>query len=133
MLGLRDAAHQESAPDGSTLVISKLSCSLVGQAQAVEIARGTRTHLAYGAERAVEQFRCSYGLNPLYREAIGSGPLQVVGVDDNGEVRVVELPAHPFFIATLFLPQLSSSPEAPHPLILAYLKAALSQSDNVVP
>jgi CTP synthase (UTP-ammonia lyase) len=132
VLGLHDAAHQESEPDGSTLVISKLACSLVGQAQQVEIAPGTRAHRAYGVDRSVEQFRCSYGLNPLYREAIGSGPVQVVGVDANGEVRIVELPEHRFHVATLFLPQLSSSPKAPHPLILAYLNAVLSDGDDAV-
>jgi CTP synthase (UTP-ammonia lyase) len=125
VLGLHDAAHEEAAPDGARLVISKLACSLVGQAQAIEIMPGTRTHRAYGKDTAVEQFRCSYGLNPLYREAIGSGPLRVVGIDANREVRIVELPAHRFYIATLFLPQLSSSPEEPHPLVLAYLKAAM--------
>jgi CTP synthase (UTP-ammonia lyase) len=39
---------------------------------------------------------CSYGLNPLYREAIGSGSLRVVGVDANCEARIVELPEHRF-------------------------------------
>lgn len=125
MLGLRDAAHQESTPDGSTLVISKLACSLVGQVQAIHITPGTRAHQAYEKDAVVEQFRCSYGLNPLYRDAIDSGPLRVVGVDANREVRIVELPEHRFYIATLFLPQLSSSPEQPHPLTLAYLKAAI--------
>ena len=126
MLGLHDVTHEEAAPDGAQLVISKLACSLVGQAQAVEITPDTRTHQAYGRDVAVELFRCSYGLNPLYREAIGSGPLRVVGVDANREVRIVELPSHPFYVATLFLPQLSSSPEEPHLLILAYLKAAMA-------
>ena len=125
MLGLQDAAHEEATPDGSTLVISRLACSLVGQAQAVEILPGTRTHQAYGVDSAIEPFRCSYGLNPLYREALGGGPLRVAGADAHGEVRIVELPAHRFYVATLFLPQLSSSPEEPHPLILAYLKAAM--------
>ena len=50
--------------------------------------------------------------------------MQVVGTDIEGEVRIVELPAHRFFIATLFLPQLTSSVETPHPLIVAYLQAA---------
>lgn len=49
-----------------------------------------------------------------------------MGVDSNGEVRIVELSNHRFFIATLFVPQLSSSPETPHPLITAYLKAAMA-------
>jgi CTP synthase (UTP-ammonia lyase) len=39
-------------------------------------------------------------------------------------VRVVELTRHRFFVATLFVPQLSSRPEASHPLITAFLRAA---------
>ena len=105
-------------------MIDKLACSLVGQAHAVQIVPGTRVFRAYGTEQAVEQFRCSYGLNPVYRETFAGGPLQVVGTDEAGEVRMVELPAHRFFVATLFLPQLTSSLQAPHPLILAYLQAA---------
>ena len=49
----------------------------------------------------------------------------MVGVDQDGEARVLELPDHRFFVATLFVPQLSSSPGSPHPLIVAYLRAAM--------
>ena len=126
MLGIRDAEHEETAPEASELVISKLTCSLVGQTQVVKIMPGTRAHQAYGKEEASEQFRCNYGLNPAYQEQIGSGELKVVGVDLDGQARIVELPAHRFFIATLFLPQLSSSPGSPHPLIVAYLRAAVA-------
>jgi CTP synthase (UTP-ammonia lyase) len=51
-------------------------------------------------------------------------------VDQEGEVRVIELTNHQFFVATLFLPQLSSSPESPHPLITAYLRAAVAFRDS---
>jgi CTP synthase (UTP-ammonia lyase) len=47
-------------------------------------------------------------------------------VDSNGEVRMVEMPDHRFFLATLFLPQLSSSFNRPHGLIVAYLNAAIA-------
>ena len=56
-----------------------------------------------------------------------SNPKQRLGVsghDEDGSVRIVELAAHPFFIATLFVPQVISSPGKPHPLIMAYLEAA---------
>jgi CTP synthase (UTP-ammonia lyase) len=43
---------------------------------------------------------------------------------EHGEARAVELYAHPFFVATLFQPQLSSSPDKPHPLVTAFVKAA---------
>jgi len=39
-------------------------------------------------------------------------------------IRIVELSDHRFFLATLFVPQLSASPDLPHPLIVAYLQAA---------
>jgi CTP synthase (UTP-ammonia lyase) len=123
VLGFSDAAHGESGAEGATLVVDKLACSLVGQAHPVRIEPGTRAHRAYGVERAVEPFRCSYGLNPAYRAAFEGGPLRVSGTDESGAVRMVELPAHPFFVATLFLPQIRSSAEMPHPLIVAYLRA----------
>jgi CTP synthase (UTP-ammonia lyase) len=125
-LGIGDAEHEEVAPRASHLVISKLACSLAGTSQPVEIAPGTLAHRAYGKRETVEQFRCSYGVNPAYRDAIEGGALQVAGVGPDGEVRIVELSGHRFFIATLFLPQLSSSVGMPHPLIVAYLKAVLS-------
>jgi CTP synthase (UTP-ammonia lyase) len=38
----------------------------------------------------------------------------------------VELSDHPFYVATLFLPQVTSSPGTPHPLIVSYLEAAVA-------
>jgi CTP synthase (UTP-ammonia lyase) len=106
-------------------LISKLSCSLVGITQRITITPGSLVHQIYQHEEVVEEFLCNYGLNPKYRDKISQGGLSVAGIDFEGGVRIVELAAHRFFIATLFLPQLSSSIETPHPLIIAYLKAAL--------
>ena len=124
MLGIQDAEHEETAPDASRLVISKLACSLVGVRQRVYMTPGTLAHRAYGKEEVVEQFHCNYGLNPIYREQIGKRELKITGVDADGEVRIVELSHHRFFLATLFVPQLSSTRDMPHPLIGAFLKAA---------
>ena len=121
-----EAEHEETSPGSACLVISKLACSLVGQAQTITILPGTLAYQAYGEAETVEQFRCNYGLNGAYRDRISAGALKVVGVDVNGEARMVELSDHRFFIATLFLPQLSSSPDRLHPLIIAYLKAAMA-------
>jgi len=126
VLGIHDAEHEETAPHAPNLVISKLTCSLVGQAQTIKIMPGTLAHQVYRKEEIVEEFRCNYGLNPEYRDKIGSGELKIAGVDSNGEVRIVELSDHRFFIATLFLPQLSSSSDMPHPLIMAYLRTAIA-------
>lgn len=126
VLGIRDAEHEETAPEAETLVVSKLACSLAGQTQTVNLVPGTLAHRAYGRDVSDEQFRCRYGLNPAYTKQIESGALRVSGTDETGKVRIVELAGHRFFLATLFVPQLSSSPAAPHPLIVAYLAAALA-------
>jgi len=68
---------------------------------------------------------CNYELNPEYRERLENSGLKVSGVSDNGGARIVELPDHRFFIATGFLPDMSSEENRPHPLIVAYLKAAM--------
>jgi CTP synthase (UTP-ammonia lyase) len=124
VLALYDAEHQETAPEASRLVISKLTCSLVGTAQTITLLPGTLAQQTYGQAEVTEQFACNYGLNPEYHERISRGGLKVSGRDAAGEARLVELATHCFFIATLFLPQLSSSAARPHPLIVAYLKAA---------
>lgn len=123
---MEDAEHEESAPNASNLLISKLSCSLVGITQPVKIRPGTLAHQIYQNEATTEQFRCNYGLNPKYHDRISQSGLQIAGIDLEGEVRIVELPEHRFFMATLFLPQLSSTPQTPHPIIRAYLKAAMA-------
>jgi CTP synthase (UTP-ammonia lyase) len=54
----------------------------------------------------------------LRRSALG-----ISGSDAEGEIRVIELPDHPFFLATLFVPQLRSTPAHPHPLVTAFVQA----------
>lgn len=125
MLGIRDAEHEETAPGASSLVISKLTYSLFGQAQTIKIMPGTLARQVYKKNETIEEFRCNYGLDKEYQDKIGDGELKIAGVDSNGEVRMVELSDHRFFIATLFLPQLSSSVDNPHCLIVAFLKAAI--------
>ena len=107
-------------------MISKLACSLVGKNQTIKILPGSLVQKAYGRDEVTEQFVCNYGLNPKFRETIEKGSLRIVGVDLDGEVRVVEVSDHPFFVGTLYQPQLSSAPHSPHPLIVAYLQAVLA-------
>jgi CTP synthase (UTP-ammonia lyase) len=123
VLGIREGDHEETSPQATILLISRLECVIAGRIRPVRLTAGTITAAAYGRDEAIEQFRCSFGLNPSYRDEILKEPLRVAGVDENGEVRIVELGGHPFFIATLFLPQLSSELSKPHSLILAYLRS----------
>ena len=121
-----NAEHEEKASEKSEIVISPLSCSLIGETQIINISPDTLAYKIYGKTKAKERFNCRYGFNEAYHKELYKRGLNIVGVDDNGDARIVEISDHQFFIATLFLPQASSSVEKPHPLILEYLKAAKS-------
>ncbi len=125
MLGIRDAEHEETAPGAASLVITRLARSLVDKTQTIRILPGSLAHQAYGRTEVRERFSCNYGLNPGYRDRLDIGKLKATGHDLDGEVRIVELSDHPFYVATLFIPQVSSKPDSPHPLIISYLKAAV--------
>lgn len=107
------------------MVINKLACSLVGKNQKINIIPGSHAHEAYGQHEVMEQFSCSYGLNRVFYDELNKGKMSITGIDPDGEARIVELVDHRFYIATLFLPQISSRPASPHPLIVAYLRNAL--------
>ena len=111
-------------PEAAALVFSKLSCSLAGVSQAVKIEAGSMAHAAYGQAFVEEKFTCNYGLNEAFGPVIRTGNLSITGFDEEGNARIIELSGHPFYAATLFLPQLSSQEGAPHPLVLSFIHAA---------
>ena len=84
---------------------------------------GTLAARLYGAAEAAEDYYCNYGVNPEYRRRLEDGGLRVSGVGAEGEIRIVEIPRHPFFLATLFLPQARSTATRPHPLLVGYAGA----------
>jgi CTP synthase (UTP-ammonia lyase) len=126
VLGLTAADHAESSPEAEMPLIAALSCSLVGTRGTVRFVPGSALAGIYGAPDTVEGYHCSYGLNPAYRSVLGppSSPLRISAHDDTGEVRAVELAGHPFFLATLFQPELSALSGTPHPLVRAFARAA---------
>jgi CTP synthase (UTP-ammonia lyase) len=128
---MNDADHEESSPNAPLKLISRLTCSLVGQEQNVRIVPGSQAHRIYGKNEATEIFACNYGLNEAFEDQIRSKELRVSGYDEDGTTRMVELPGHPFFIATLFLPQVVSESGKPHPLIVGYLEAASRFTNHV--
>jgi CTP synthase (UTP-ammonia lyase) len=126
VLGRADADHEETSPGAPDLAVTALTCSLAGQTHPVRIVAGTRAATIYGVDEVLEPFFCSYGLNSAYRPLLEARGLVISGVDRFGEVRIIELPAHPFFVGTLFVPQARHRPTEPHPLISAFIAAAAS-------
>ncbi|MFN8223138.1 MAG: hypothetical protein U0R50_07860 [Gaiellales bacterium] len=122
VMGLVDADHAEYGGDG-VHVIAPLACSLAESEVTIELVPGTGLAEIYGVATAVEKTNCSYGLAPGFQQLGAEGGLVVTSVDETGEVRSVERADHPFFAGTLFQPQRTSTPERPHPLLLAFVDA----------
>jgi CTP synthase (UTP-ammonia lyase) len=124
VLGLAAADHAESHPDASMLLMVPLSCSLVEQDGTVRFRSGSRIAAIYNRLESVEQYHCSYGLNPEYQVLLEQGGIEITGWDVTGEARVFELPGHPFYMGTLFQPERTALKGNTPPLITAFLEAA---------
>jgi len=122
VLGFTDAEHEESAPQASRFFISRLACSLVGRAMTITLVPNSMLARIYGRTTIHEQYLCNFGVNPEYVDTLRSSALKVVGADTEGVIRAVELPDHPFFIGTLFMPQLGSTPSHPHPVVSSFAR-----------
>ncbi|MBI2680482.1 MAG: CTP synthase [Candidatus Solibacter usitatus] len=125
VLGLSAAVSEEYDATASCLFVSRLACSLRGGSRMkVRILPGTLAHRLYSSDQAEERYYCNFGFNPAYRDQMEKGGARFSATDQEGEVRVFELPAHRFFVGTLFVPQTSSSSAKPHPIIAGFAAAA---------
>ncbi|WP_025859358.1 CTP synthase [Pseudomonas sp. CHM02] len=123
VLGWADAEHGELTPDAQRAVIAPLSCALVEATDSVRLAPYTRIAEAYGSLDLLEGYRCRYGVNPAFLDALLEGDLIPSGHDSAGDLRAVELLDHPFFVATLFQPERSALKGITPALAIALLKA----------
>ena len=113
--------------DGRYYVVQSFRWSAGGtdaDVGAVVLDPTSRTASIYRRTEVAERYRCAFGLNPDYLAALHHGGLRVSGVSEEGLAMAVEFADHPFFFATLFMPEHRSRAGAPHPLISAYLDAA---------
>ena len=126
--GLSGVENAEVTPEAAEHLIVALECSLKGHEEAVMIVPGTLAAKISGAGRRTERYHCDYGLNADYLERLSAGGLAFSGFDDNGQVRIAELPGHPFFMGTLFQPELHGDGTQPHPIIVALAAAATAHA-----
>lgn len=124
--GLSAAAHAENDPaaDGDDLLIAPLACSLVGHEGAVRVTPGSLAESVLGAERTTERYHCNYGPDGRHLDTLRAHGLRFTGEDEEGRFRIAELPGHPFFLATLFQPELAGDGSRPHPIVRALARAA---------
>ena len=98
-------------------------------AQAVELAEGTRTREVYGEQVVNERHRHRYEVNNHFRPALEAAGLVVSGTYQEGRlVEIIELPDHPWFVASQFHPEFKSRPTRPAPLFREFIGAALGRS-----
>jgi CTP synthase len=87
--------------------------------------RDTLAYQLYQQEVVYERHRHRYEFNNAYRNLFLESGYQISGTSPDGRlVEMVELPNHPFFIATQFHPEFQSRPNTPHPLFQGLVKAA---------
>jgi CTP synthase (UTP-ammonia lyase) len=122
------ADHAESNPDATLPLIGPLACPLVEASGRVSFVGNSRVRTIYGRPEAEETYRCRFGLNDEHRALVEDDRLRLTGFDDNGEPCVAELTGHPFFVATLYQPERSALVSREHPLVRAFLQAALERA-----
>ncbi|MGI8862240.1 MAG: CTP synthase [Gaiellaceae bacterium] len=138
VLGLEGANSTEMDPETPHPVIDLLpeqkSVEDLGGtmrlgAQAVELEPGTRTAEAYGDVTIHERHRHRYEVNNHYRPRLVDAGLVVSGTYQGGRlVEIVELPDHPWFVASQFHPEFKSRPTRPAPLFRDFVAAALERA-----
>ena len=122
MLGLKDAESEEHGRPSANFVVTAASCGLRGRLKVVIEDESIASGIFHERE-IIEEYCCNYESNRAYQQRFQEAGLQISGWDEGGEARIVEIPEHPFFVATQFMPQLSSTAGRPHPFIVAYLRA----------
>jgi CTP synthase (UTP-ammonia lyase) len=127
LLGMVGADHQKTNPKAAVPLISQLGCALVGVKARVRLSPGSALRKAYGTPERTVEYYCSFGLNSRFRRLMESGSLHVTAVDDQDEIRAVELDGHPFFAATLFQPEL----EEPSAFVNAFVAACVRQRERL--
>ncbi len=93
-------------------------------AQDVNLVAGTTARTLYGADVIRERHRHRYEFNNNFFERFEQGGLKFSGLSPDGLVEIVELPSHPWFVATQFHPEFKSTPRDGHPLFTGFIRAA---------
>lgn len=138
--GLEGAHSEEVAPDsphpvvhilpdqktivekGATMRLGTFKCQLVA---------GSLAEKLYGAPFVFERHRHRYEINNDYREQLSKWGLRCSGLSpDYRLVEIIEIPEHPFYIATQFHPEFKSRPNRAHPLFSGLVAAAIERGKH---
>ncbi len=105
---------------GGTLRLGSYPCVLDPTSKAREL---------YGSEEIHERHRHRYEVNNDFRAALTEGGMKLCGTSPDGRiVEMIEIPDHPWFLATQAHPEFKSRPNRPHPLFKGFVEAAVKNS-----
>jgi CTP synthase len=102
-------------------------------AQEVRVSHGSLAHAIYGADVIRERHRHRYEFNNTYLQKLMNAGLRFSGFSRDGLVEIVELPQHPFFVASQYHPEFRSTPRDGHPLFTGFIRAARDHRAAALP
>jgi CTP synthase len=102
-------------------------------AQEVRLSHGSKAHQIYNADVIHERHRHRFEFNNTYLQKLMNAGLRFSGFSRDGLVEMVELPQHPFFVASQFHPEFRSTPRDGHPLFSGFIKAARAHAQAQMP
>lgn len=140
VLGLRGATSREFDPSPAHAVIdllpgqtaqTQIGGSMRLGAFDVDLKEGTRIRELYGEPRIRERHRHRYEVNAEYEKAMEEKGMRISGTySERRLVETVELPDHPFYVASQFHPEFRSRPVKPHPLFLGFVGASVGSGSG---
>jgi CTP synthase len=112
---------------------SDLGGSMRLGAQEAKLVPGSLARSLYGKESIFERHRHRYEFNNHYLEELKAAGLRFSGFSADGLVEFIELPSHPWFVASQFHPEFTSTPRDGHPLFAGFVRAAREYRASLQP
>ncbi|HEX4051711.1 MAG TPA: CTP synthase [Steroidobacteraceae bacterium] len=112
---------------------SQIGASMRLGAQDVRLRSGGRARELYGRDHIVERHRHRFEFNNNYMGSFETAGLTFAGLSADGLVEIVEIASHPWFLATQFHPEFTSTPRDGHPLFTGFVRAARGYRASQLP
>ncbi|HEX2093063.1 MAG TPA: CTP synthase [Longimicrobiaceae bacterium] len=127
----RDTSHPVICLMNSQREVTDLGGTMRLGAYSARLLPGSRAAEIYGSQEISERHRHRYEVNNAYREVLRENGMSFSGLSPDGNlVEMIELPAHPWYVATQAHPELKSRPDHPHPLFASFIGAAVRRRDG---
>lgn len=122
------AGEREQRDEGS-----EMGATMRLGAQAIQLQEGSLAASVYGKTEIFERHRHRYEVNNLYRERLEQAGIRFSGCSVDDLVEMIEIPHHPWFMASQFHPEFTSNPRDGHPLFTSFIRAARQHRSGELP